>query len=427
MNVNFYKLQKLIFWPLFAAASFAVIVSRRPSSLTNPQFWAEDGRNWYADAYNHGVFYSLTTPEAGYFQTFSRLTAIASQLLPLEFGPLFFYLVAVWVQVIVAAFIASERLADLLPEKKWRFALAFGYLAMPHSWEIYANVTNSQWHLALLGCLILAARPPERRAAAYFDIAAVAIMAVSGPFCLFLAPIAAGLYLFTRERRLRPILALAAAGAVLQAIALLSFERPIQPELGASVDSFAGIFARHLAISPILGSRGFSRLAETPFYSSTIAYIAAGLVIAVFAFMLLHGLRSNGTPLRRRPTLQILSAFSILTVAAALISPAVSPEPGQWAFIAANDTAIRYWFIPTFTIYAGILRLLSMPNSRPLPKIIGAALAIAAFGGIIADWRLPRLTDYRFQEYAAEFRRLPAGSVFEIPINPNWKMTLVKK
>ncbi|MCV5941529.1 glucosyl transferase, partial [Escherichia coli] len=89
-------------------------------------------------------------PEAGYFQTFSRLTAIASLSVPLAYAPLFFYLTAIAVQISVAGFIASERLSDLLPDKKWRLALAFGYLAMPHSWEIYANVTNSQWHLALL-------------------------------------------------------------------------------------------------------------------------------------------------------------------------------------------------------------------------------------------------------------------------------------
>lgn len=75
---------------LFAVAAFILIVSRRPSSLTNPQFWAEDGRNWYADAFNHGILYSLTTPEAGYFQTFSRLTAIASLSVPLAYAPLFF-------------------------------------------------------------------------------------------------------------------------------------------------------------------------------------------------------------------------------------------------------------------------------------------------------------------------------------------------
>jgi len=411
------KLQKPLFWLAFAAGSFAIIISRNPSSITNPQFWAEDGRNWYADAYNHGILYSLATPEAGYFQTFSRLVAIVSQAFELDFAPLFFFLVAAAVQITVAAFIASDRLADFLPEKKWRLALAFGYLAMPHSWEVFANVTNSQWHLAMLACLIIAARPPGGRTARIFDLAAVSIMAVSGPFCLILAPIVAAAFLRSREKHLRLVLAVVVVGAVLQAASLLSFERPIQPDLGVSADSWARIVARHLAISPILGSRGFEFLARTPIYSPAVVFVAAGLAASGFVAMAFGGCRE----------LRALSVFSMLTVASALISPAVSPEPGQWSFIAANDTAIRYWFIPTFTIYAGILRLVATAENDFRPKIIGGALAVASLGGVIFDWRLPRRVDYRFREYAAEFKRLPAGTVFEIPINPNWKMTLIKK
>lgn len=402
---------------LFALAAFAVIVSRRPSSLFNPQFWAEDGRNWYADAYNHGIFYSLTTPEAGYFQTFSRLTAIASQLLPLEFAPLFFYLVAASVQVIVAAFIASERLADFLPEKKWRIALAFGYLAMPHSWEIYANVTNSQWHLALLACLILIARPPAAIYERIFDTAAVLLMGVSGPFCLLLAPIAAAVFFRRRGFHYAVLLGITLFTASLQTLSLLAFDRPIQPELGIGIEQLAGILARHLALSPLIGSRGFEKLALSGFYGFAVLYSAAALIIVAFIFMIVRG----GFELR------MLAIFSVLIVTAALISPAVSPEPGQWAFIANNDTAIRYWFIPTFSLYTGIILLLSKKHLSPQLKAIKLIIAIAAFTGIVADFRLPKLTDYQFRRYAAEFNRLPPGSVFEIPINPNWKMTLVKK
>jgi len=402
---------------LFAVAAFILIVSRRPSSLTNPQFWAEDGRNWYADAFNHGILYSLTTPEAGYFQTFSRLTAIASLSVPLAYPPLFFYLTAIVVQISVAGFIASERLSDLLPDKKWRLALAFAYLAMPHSWEIYANVTNSQWHLALLGCLILTAKPPSGRSGRIFDLAAISIMAVSGPFSLLLVPVAAAVLWCRREFHYVALMGITAGGALLQTFSLLSFERPIQPELGIAPEPLAGIIARHLAISPLIGSRGFEKLSSTVFYGPALIYAAAALSIAAFGLIILRG----GFELR------LLGTFSVLIVIAALISPAVSPAPGQWAFMADNDTAIRYWFIPTFTLYSGIVYLLSKGNLHAAARTGAVILSLAAIAGIAADFRLPRLTDYRFRDYAAEFEKAPHGTNYEFPINPNWKMTLIRK
>lgn len=401
----------------FVAVAFAVIVSRRPSSLLNPQFWAEDGRNWYADAYNHGILYSLTTPEAGYFQTFSRLTAIASLSVPLAYAPLFFYLTAVTVQVSVAGFIASERLSGLLPEKKWRLALAFGYLAMPHSWEIYANVTNSQWHLALLGCLILISTPPLSIKGRIFDLLAVSLMAVSGPFCLLLVPVAAAVLWRRREFHYAALMGITVGGAMLQTFSLLSFERPIQPDLGIGLEPLAGILARHLAISPLIGSKGFEKLASTGLYGPALIYFAAALSIAVFGLMILRGTLE----------LRLLATFSALIVIAALISPAVSPEPGQWAFIANNDTAIRYWFIPTFTLYARAISAIASRNGERLSRL-AAAFALALLSvGMAADYRLPKLTDFRFGDYANKLRMAEPGTEVEIPINPNWKMTLIKQ
>lgn len=32
-----------------------IVISRRPDAVTNAQFWAEDGKYWFAAAYNHGA------------------------------------------------------------------------------------------------------------------------------------------------------------------------------------------------------------------------------------------------------------------------------------------------------------------------------------------------------------------------------------
>ena len=194
-----------------------IIISRRPDSYFNPQFWAEDGAVWYADAYNHGVIYSLVTPEAGYFQLFSRLVGILSQVLPLAKAPLFFNLTAIGVQATVAWFVTSSRISGLIPKLRWRLLIAFIYLALPHSFEINANITNSQWHLGLLSFLIVAAEPSKNLIWRIFDFAVIFVSVLSGPLCLLLTPIIALKFWRRCEKRLLVILGILCFGGLVQA------------------------------------------------------------------------------------------------------------------------------------------------------------------------------------------------------------------
>src|SRR4051812_48196183 len=73
----------------------AIVVSRRPDVVFHAQFWAEDGKIWYADAFNLGVIQPFLHPAAGYFDTFPRLAALAGLLLPLGMVPLMFNCIAV--------------------------------------------------------------------------------------------------------------------------------------------------------------------------------------------------------------------------------------------------------------------------------------------------------------------------------------------
>jgi hypothetical protein len=69
-------------------ASVVLVVSRRPDVLFHAQFWAEDGKFWYADAYNLGAIAPFLHPAAGYFQTLPRLAALFAQLFPMAVAPL---------------------------------------------------------------------------------------------------------------------------------------------------------------------------------------------------------------------------------------------------------------------------------------------------------------------------------------------------
>jgi 23S rRNA (pseudouridine1915-N3)-methyltransferase len=71
-------------------ATIGLIVARRPDGIWNAQFWAEDGKTWYAQAYNEGALHALLLPAGGYLQSFSRLTAALSLAFDLRHAPLVF-------------------------------------------------------------------------------------------------------------------------------------------------------------------------------------------------------------------------------------------------------------------------------------------------------------------------------------------------
>jgi hypothetical protein len=66
-------------WLIIVAASlvaFLLIFLRRPDALLNPQFLAEDGTSFYADAYNLGGLRALFLPIAGYLLVSDRLVGL---------------------------------------------------------------------------------------------------------------------------------------------------------------------------------------------------------------------------------------------------------------------------------------------------------------------------------------------------------------
>jgi hypothetical protein len=83
-------------------AGAGLVIGRRPEAVTNPQFWAEDGRYWFADAYNLGIRAVLKSDE-GYLLTLPRLVAAPVAGLSLSHAALVFNLVGIAVQVAPAA------------------------------------------------------------------------------------------------------------------------------------------------------------------------------------------------------------------------------------------------------------------------------------------------------------------------------------
>ena len=397
--------------------SFLIVFSRRPDAILNPQFWAEDGTVWYADAYNHGAIYSFSAPVAGYYQTISRLVAVVSQAFPLGFAPLIFNLAAIFCKILVVNFLLSSRFSNLIPTLAGRMLVAFIYLALPHSNETHANLTNAQWHLALLSFLIIAAAPSDKTLWKIFDVAIILISALSGPFCLLLLPVAAIKWLKTRENWTLILMAILGLASVIQLSSLLTTDRPSAQPLGANFGLFLQIIGGHLFLNTIIGDRNYSRLFSRSLWNewAAIPVNLLGFALLIYAFI-----KSN-------LELRLLIFFSFLIAFGALVSPAASSSMPQWISLAMPGTGSRYWLIPIFCCFLTLLYL-AQNTKISVVRYACVALLFLSLSGIVTDWKYPRFTNFEFQKYAAEFENAPAGQEVVIPINPEpWDMRLVKK
>jgi hypothetical protein len=243
--------QVLLF--LFACA---VLVTRRPDAVFRAQFYAEDGRVWFADAYNLGWWNALFRAQDGYFQTFPRLAAALALLAPLSLAPLVLNLAAAAVEALPVSLLLSSR-ASAWGSMRIRALLAVAYLALPNSREMMLVETSSQWLLALCVFLLLTMSPPTCAAGRVFDFLILALCGLTGPFCFFLLPIAAFIAWRRGGRWRWTEVGSLTAFSLVQAWGLLVVDSSGRSQrlLGASPALFTRILAGQIYFGALLGGK----------------------------------------------------------------------------------------------------------------------------------------------------------------------------
>ena len=401
-----------------------ILVARQPDVLLNAQFWAEDGGNWYPQAYESG-WRSMVWPWSGYLQSLSRLVALAVQPFPLLWAPTLFALAALAVQVAPALFLVSDRMDGPWPSRPGRAMFAVAYLTLQNSGEVYVNLTNAQWHLALLAFLVVAGDPPSSRPGRAFDAAVLALSGLSGPFCLCLLPVAAwaALRLRGRSRQERALVVLATV--LIQGAFVLETAATgrIPQHLGASALLLARIVALQVAVGALMGEHTIGWLVTwapwwSPFVPSAIA--AAWLVLTIVSLW-------RGSPLLRQATFFFYAVF-----AAALWHPNVSPVVPQWEGMIWPGLGVRYYVFPMIAFLGTLFTLAS--DRAPAARTAGLALLVLLAAEVPFDWRPNQLwppeehwdvTD--FDEQARWFQAAPSGTLVSLGTHPNGQRMVLRK
>jgi hypothetical protein len=282
---------------------------------------------------------------------------------------------------------------------------------------MHGTITNSQWTLALLALLVVFAGPGGSNLWNTFDFAVMALSALTGPFIIFIAPIAAVYFILHKRDRWRfSLLMIAGIGTVIQGVSILAAgasERRVFEVRAATTELLIQILAKQVFLAELVGRRTLARIS----FDSGWGWIIAVTCVIVGAAVELYVLIRAPLPWKA------FVVFSICILAVSLAFPMTfSP---QWPTLLASG-GIRYWFFPMLAFMASIVWMLSSRNPAPVRETAAVLLVVMVFG-MIQDWGHPRPADLDFPTYARMFSELPAGNTFVIPINPvGWSMELTK-
>jgi len=408
------------FWVGLLGAGL-LLFSRGPSRLLHPELWAEDGVLWLAQAYDVGRS-CLLIPVVGYLQTLSRLGAMLAVHLPLTWAPLIFALIAFVVQLAPVAILLSRRAAALVPYWPARLLLSLYYVGLPNSHEVYVNLTNAMWHLALVAFLLVILPKPRTTFGVAADGAVLVLAGLSGPLVLFIAPVAWWQVVAARHQPDGPKRVLYAGLLSLCALvqgglvaAHLGTARA--GNLGADPDRLAHILADQIFLGGIIGGNNVSLLLQQPFWLRfwpAVACCVAGFFLMGAAF------------LRGPRAFRQLTVLAALIMASALKSPMITFSQPEWFPMQYPGIGGRYYVIPMLAWFAALTVLAA--SSRTGLRWVARALIACCMIGVASDWVYPPYVATAYHNAAKTFARAPAGTTVSFPENPiGWTFALTKR
>ncbi len=380
---------KLNLWVL---ATLALLLAlRHPSALHTPQLWAEDGSIFLMQADFHGLG-ALTIPYAGYLHALPRLIAmIAPQLLDPVWWPTFYNGATFLIWLAVLARMFSPRLD--LPGKPW---LALAMIAVPHSGEVFGNMTNLQWLTAFVLIQQAVIAQPTTRTQRMADLLILALVTLTGPFGVAFVPLFVWRWWRDRSGDNAIVLLTVGACAALQLWFVLRtgphFEYQDQP---FNLWTTLVVLARRLVVWPLLGR---------DLANSLPGHLLVAIGAAFTAALGWASLRADRGRLRRVP---LLAAFALILAAAVYRT-----RPDTWA---ADELGYgdRYFYIPR-VLLAWLVIWHFNASFRPLA--LGARLVCAAVLVIHAgEYVVASRPDYHWSEHVEPIRR---GVPANIPILP---------
>jgi hypothetical protein len=397
-----------------------LLFSRGPGHLLHPELWAEDGAVWLSGAYTDGL-HCLMIPRGGYLQTLSVLGGLLAACLPLTAAPLIFAVIAFVVQLAPVALLLSARGEALVPSWTARLLLALYYIGMPNSNEVFVNLTNAMWHLAIVVFMLVVLRKPRSVAGLIAEMLVLVLGGLSGPLVLFIAPIAWWQVVLRRGADGRkPVLyavVLSLCGVVQAAVLVTHSGTNRMGYLGASFGRLVHILADQIILGGVIGAGYVDRLLAQDFWAQNWP---AALCCAVAAVMGLAAFVKGPMAYRQ------FVVLAVLLMASALKSPIVSETAAQWHEMQYPTIGDRYYILPMLAWFATLL-VLAGGRWRFGLQWAARGLVLCCVVGMVVDWCYVPYVHTGYHDAAKKFDRAAPGTTVLFPENPvPWQFALTK-
>lgn len=402
-------------FPAFLLA-FLVLAYKSNDALILPQFFAEDLSIFFKGQLGHSLP-QVWVPYAGYLHVLPRIVAWIGTWFGAAKAPLVYNLAAILLDAAAVAY-TCRRLRTVVP-----FPLAMlAFMAVPISGEILGTITNAQWFLQFALAAACLTEPNQTRTGPTWTTwardLALFVLAVTGPFSIFLMLLVGGLaiaswidrrlrmnlfegHLATFPRRFEPrVIAAIGAGALIQVIVLLTHA----PE---SSGEHRGVF--HLL------RIAFTELAPIHVFGADFLTGNGWLVVYVLLlWALVTGKHIEGG---KRLTVLAMLVFASAEMFAPISMRDVTPV---YQFMLADRYFYVFKVVFWWAVYTAIVARGSLSRSD-------ASLVVALFIGLVAvthpdNLRRRPFVDYHWKETARELRIPGSHTVYANP--PGWGVVI---
>jgi len=382
-------------FPLGFVLVALVLALKAPDALTNAQFWAQDGSEFFLAQHGH-LLPRVFEPAEGQLQLLLRLIAWVATLFSTVRAPLIYNLAAL---ACGAAALASLRNLEA-------FGLSFGIVLVtlalvPTNGEVFGNVTNLQWLLqfyfvSMFARLSIGAQDTMVPLLRMILTAAVALTCAF-PTVVVATGLSAWVWLRSRNAAAHssPIssewLVLAACAGAQAGVFLL--------DAGAQAHPAKFAFDAYVLFIDSLPTHIFG----LPLVTGTL------LLVSTLALV---WLALRGAAPREKAFVGALALFVALPLAAT--AHRFAAQPGLFLSLQDGD---RYFLLLKMFFWwmlaLAVARHLRQWNAVPLGAIVVllGANAVAMSPALV---RRP-LIDLHWRDYA---RRIDAGESVDVPINP---------
>jgi hypothetical protein len=415
------------FLALFALV-FLLLVLRRPDTIKNPQFWAEDGVVFYFGQITSPGLGILFQPYAGYLLLVPRLVTAFAALFHPSSAPLVMNLCALVIAALCCSLFSLNRYRYLLHSDWLRIALCLVITTAFQAVEFIGNITCVHCFL-FIGAFLIVLQPPEAYSGkyswtGYLMIAAGLLSGLSDPAVVLFLPLA--LWLAIKHKGIASLAPGAVALAALIQIGFFLREpgHAATESLGQILAASAATIAYRVVLASMCGVQAAKSLSQE---NSTPMLLVT--VIALTVWLTSLWWHSNA---ERRWRMTISACLAIASVALAMGGRSLAAffyRPG--GIIAWN--AERYFFAGA-CLFAYLVAL-SLERWTPARKLAQVFILAAIFA--TGTWRNfytepSFMEDHHWKKYApmidrwlSDRRSGRTPEALSIPINPTpWRIEL---